>query len=69
MILVTGAAGKTGRALIKALAQRGQAVRALAFRPEHVAPLEAQGAQEVRVGDLQDSETVRSAVDDAVIMP
>lgn len=60
MILVTGAAGKTGQAIIKVLAQHGQAVRALAYRPEHVAVLQAQGAQEVTVGDLQNSETLRA---------
>ena len=32
MILVTGAAGKTGRAIIRALTARGEAVRALVHR-------------------------------------
>jgi uncharacterized protein YbjT (DUF2867 family) len=34
MILITGAAGKTGRALIRALTPRGEPLRALARRPE-----------------------------------
>ena len=39
MILVTGAAGKTGRAVVKALDARGARVRALVRRPEHAAAL------------------------------
>ena len=35
MILVTGAAGKTGRAVVKALAMKGARVRALVRNPDH----------------------------------
>ena len=52
MILVTGAAGKTGQAVIRALASRGETVRALAHRPEQVEHLRSLGAQEVVVGDM-----------------
>ncbi len=52
MILVTGAAGKTGQAVIRALASRGGVVRALAHRPEQIEPLHRLGAQEVVVGDM-----------------
>jgi NAD(P)H dehydrogenase (quinone) len=52
MILVTGAAGKTGQAVIRALASRGAAVRALAHKPEQVEHLRSLGAQEVVVGDM-----------------
>jgi len=52
MILVTGAAGKTGQAVIRALASRGGAVRALAHKPEQVELLHNLGAQEVVVGDM-----------------
>ena len=52
MILVTGAAGKTGQAVIRALAFRGGAVRALAHKPEQVEYLRSLGAQEVLVGDM-----------------
>jgi uncharacterized protein YbjT (DUF2867 family) len=48
MILVTGAAGKTGRAVIRALVERGQAVRALVRREQDV------GAQETVVASMAD---------------
>ena len=41
MILVTGAAGKTGKAVVKALAAKGANVRALVRRPEHAEALRA----------------------------
>ncbi len=63
MILVTGAAGKTGQAIVKALAERGQRVRAFAYRPEQIAPLEGLGAREVAVGDVQELETVTAAAE------
>ena len=53
MILVTGAAGKTGRAVIRALAAKGEAVRALVYRPEQARTVEALGAQQVVVGDMR----------------
>lgn len=62
MILVTGAAGKTGQALLRALAQRGQAVRAWVRRPEHAALAQAAGAAEVIVGDLRAADDWRRAV-------
>ena len=54
MILVTGAAGKTGKAVVKALAGRGARVRALVRRAEHAAALKALGAAEVSVGSFED---------------
>jgi uncharacterized protein YbjT (DUF2867 family) len=36
MILVTGATGNTGRAVVQALSERGVAVRAMVRRPEQV---------------------------------
>ncbi len=62
MILVTGAAGKTGRAVIQALSVKGRAVRALVHRPEQVRPVEEFGAQEVLVGDMRLPETLERAV-------
>ena len=61
MILVTGAAGKTGRAVIRALTTRGEAVRALVHRPEQVWPVEDWGAQEVLVGDMRVQATMDQA--------
>ena len=54
MILVTGAAGKTGRAVIRALSARGLEVRALVHRPAQAAAVVAAGAQQVVAGDMRD---------------
>lgn len=62
MILVTGAAGKTGRTVISALAQRGEEVRAYVHRAVQVAAVQAAGAVEVVVGDLQDDATIKQAM-------
>jgi uncharacterized protein YbjT (DUF2867 family) len=61
MILVTGAAGKTGKAVIKALAARHAAVRALVRNPAHAAPLKALGAAEVVVGGFDDAAALNRA--------
>jgi uncharacterized protein YbjT (DUF2867 family) len=58
MILVTGAAGKTGRATIRALVGRGQGVRALVHRQQQVRPVAALGAREVVAGDMRDRATM-----------
>jgi uncharacterized protein YbjT (DUF2867 family) len=62
MILLTGATGPTGRAILTGLVAQGLPVRALAHRPERVAELQALGAQEAVVGDLLDAASVRSAL-------
>ena len=62
MILLTGAAGKTGRAVLRALLARGETVRALVHRPEQVQVVEALGAREAVIGDM----CSRSIVDRAV---
>jgi uncharacterized protein YbjT (DUF2867 family) len=53
MILVTGAAGKTGRAVIRALSASGQAVRALVHRPDQAQSTASLGAHQVAVGDMR----------------
>jgi len=53
-VVVTGAGGKTGHALIRALAARDVAVRAFVRRPEAAPVLTALGAQSVVSGDLRD---------------
>jgi uncharacterized protein YbjT (DUF2867 family) len=58
VILVTGAAGKTGRAVIGALVQRGAPVRAFVRRPEHATALRPLRPVEVLVGDLMSQEDV-----------
>ncbi len=52
MILITGASGKTGRALLDRLKLTGEPVRAIAHHPEQVAQLVAAGAHEALVCDL-----------------
>jgi NAD(P)H dehydrogenase (quinone) len=61
MILVNGAAGKTGRAAITALVTRGQTVRALVHRDEQIEPVKSLGAKEAIVGDMRDESTLRRA--------
>lgn len=62
MILITGAAGKTGKAILQALVQKGQLVKALVFRSEQLQEVEALGANEVVVGDMRDSNFLRRAI-------
>jgi NAD(P)H dehydrogenase (quinone) len=54
VILVTGASGKTGRAVVSALADTGSSVRGLVHRTEQVVLLEEIGATDVVVGDIRD---------------
>jgi len=61
MILVTGAAGKTGQAVIRALVAKGAVVRALVHRSEQIQTLEALGAQEVIAGDMRVQATMDQA--------
>ena len=61
MILVTGAAGKTGRAVMAALAERGEAVRALVRREEQREAVTAAGAVDVVVGDMRSREAMMAA--------
>jgi len=62
MILITGAGGKTGKAVIKALVARGAAVRAFVRSPAHEAALTTLGVAEVFVGTMDDAESVVRAV-------
>jgi uncharacterized protein YbjT (DUF2867 family) len=61
MILVTGAAGKTGRAIIRALADRSEPVRALVRRQDQARLVTALGAQQVFVGDMRLPATLSQA--------
>ncbi|MBX3060481.1 MAG: NmrA family NAD(P)-binding protein [Anaerolineae bacterium] len=55
-ILVTGAAGKTGQAVVRALAERGTAVsHALVRRPEQMEAARQAGAAVVTMGDMLDT--------------
>ncbi len=64
MILVTGAAGKTGRAVIQALIQRGVSVRAFVRRPNQAPGLKSLGVEEVQVGDLLSYHVVMQSLQD-----
>ncbi|MGA3307693.1 MAG: NmrA family NAD(P)-binding protein [Xanthobacteraceae bacterium] len=61
MILVTGAAGKTGKAVVKALAAKGVRVRALVRNPEHAGALMTLGAAEVSIGSFEDAHALALA--------
>ena len=61
MILVTGAGGKTGRAVTRALVARGKSVRALVHRPDQIRAAEELGAREVVVGDMRAQATMDRA--------
>ena len=53
MILITGAGGKTGRALIQALS-RVESLSAFVHRQEYVSIVKSLGAEQVLVGDMRD---------------
>jgi uncharacterized protein YbjT (DUF2867 family) len=60
MILVTGASGKTGKAVIKSLLQV-ESVCAFVRDEKHIEPLKSLGAEKVFVGDLGDKSALLSA--------
>jgi uncharacterized protein YbjT (DUF2867 family) len=62
MILVTGAGGKTGKAVIKALVARGAAVRGFVRSAAHQPALMAMGAREVVAGAMDDADALSRAV-------
>ena len=63
MILVTGAAGKTGRAVTRALVSRGESVRAAVFRKDQRDEALGLGAREAVEGDLLDPAFLAKAVE------
>jgi NAD(P)H dehydrogenase (quinone) len=62
MILVTGAGGKTGRAVIEALLLEDAAVRAFVRSKAHQATLTAMGVEEVVVGAMDDPRALTRAL-------
>jgi uncharacterized protein YbjT (DUF2867 family) len=62
MILVSGAGGKTGKAVLSALLARGAPVRAFVRSPSHHATLEAIGVNDVVVGSMDDPHAVSQAL-------
>lgn len=61
MIVVTGASGKTGQALVRALAAKGEDVRALVRSPHQMDRLYALGAREVLPLDMRDHQALLKA--------
>jgi NAD(P)H dehydrogenase (quinone) len=61
MILVTGAGGKTGKAVIKALVARGAPVRAFVRSFTHEAASNAMGVHDVVVGEIDDPDALSRA--------
>jgi uncharacterized protein YbjT (DUF2867 family) len=63
MILITGANGQTGHAIIKALLSKGERIRALVHRTEQIQEIKSLGVMEVVTGDMMD----QKAIDEAFI--
>ncbi len=63
MILVTGAAGKTGLAVIKGLKENGAAVRGLINQEAYREAVLGAGADEILLGDLLNSDDIKRAME------
>lgn len=61
MILITGANGITGRAIISALLSKGEQVRAFVHKAEQIQGMKSLGAIEVVAGDMMDQKVVNDA--------
>lgn len=61
MILVTGANGQTGRAIIKALISKGEKVRAFVHKTEQIEKIKSLGEMEVIAGDMMDKKVLDEA--------
>src|SRR5690349_8108740 len=61
MILITGAGGKTGRSLVKALS-KAEGVCAFVYHEEDVHVLKSLGAEKVIVGKMQNAPAMRAAM-------
>jgi NAD(P)H dehydrogenase (quinone) len=62
MILITGAAGKTGKAVLRVLADKGQPVKALVFHSQQIQEVVGLGAKNVLVGDMRDMDVLKNAI-------
>ena len=62
MVLVTGAGGKTGKAVISALAARGVTIRAFVRREAQAAEAKTLGAADAAIGDLRNAAAVQAAL-------
>ncbi len=64
MILITGAAGKTGQAVMRALRKRKTPIRALVHSDHKIQPVQSFGAQDVVVGDMGSQKSMHQAFQD-----
>jgi uncharacterized protein YbjT (DUF2867 family) len=62
MILITGANGKTGRAIIKALLSKGAQVRAFVHTTKQAQEIKSLGEMEVVAGDMMNQKDVNEAL-------
>lgn len=68
MILITGAAGKTGKAIIRTLSAKGEWVKASVFHSQQIQEVRALGATEVLVGDVRDTDFIKRALQDVSLV-
>ena len=61
MILVTGANGQTGHAIIKALLSKGKNVRAFVYSEKDRDAINEVGEMEIAIGDMMDQKAVNEA--------
>jgi uncharacterized protein YbjT (DUF2867 family) len=61
LLLLTGANGRTGRAVLSSLVAHKVPVRAMVRNPAHLEPLRALGATETVVADMTDPAALRAA--------
>lgn len=62
MILITGAAGKTGKAVLRTLSKKGKTVKAAVFHSEQIQEVGTLGAKEVLVGDMRDTNFIKKTL-------
>ena len=61
-VLITGAAGKTGKSIIKSLFKKNIPISALVHRSESVPEVKNLGVDNVIVGNLQDLDQMKLAL-------
>lgn len=61
MILITGANGQTGRAIIQTLLSKGEKVRAFVYNEEERKQIKSLGEMEVVIGDMMDQKAMDEA--------
>ena len=67
-ILVTGAAGKTGQAIIRALAKRNMYVRALIYQSDQDLVVRSAGADETISGDMRSEQVLLQALQEVKLV-